>query len=456
MLKKAISTMVLFGGLCSAGFSQSPPQARSDIYSLQQVLEIGINNSYDLKKSKLDEESAAFQRKEIIGSGLPQLKGYGNYNNFLEVSPMGLPGGFLNPDSGPNDIDVVAFGVPQSMQAGLQLNQLLFNQSYLVGLKAAKSSEEFYSALSRMSKEDVIYDMAMNYYGIIALELQRENIEANLDKLRDLEKILRVQYENDLAKKVDYSRIKVNTVSLEVSRDDLEIGILQRKNYLKLLMGIPIDTPFEVEKDSFELSKQVAPNLGLEVDLQQRADIQVLNKQDELYNLNIKNIQSGYYPFLVAFADVNYNAFSNDFSFLSESKRWYRGSLIGLKLEVPIFDGFQRKNQVAQAKIERQQLEQDMKKANEAATMEYQNAIKKLNNSIRSAKAQEENLELAEDVYKQTELLYTEGLSPLTDLLEAETALREARSAYYNQIINVKTAEIDLYKSTGEIAQIMQ
>src|SRR5690554_2341349 len=152
MLKKAISTMVLFGSLCSAGFSQSPPQARSDVYSLQQVLEIGINNSYDLKKSKLDEESAAFQRKEIIGSGLPQLKGYGNYNNFLEVFPMGLPGGFINPDSSPNDIDVVAFGVPQSIQAGLQLNQLVFNQSYLVGLKAAKSSEEFYSALSRMSK----------------------------------------------------------------------------------------------------------------------------------------------------------------------------------------------------------------------------------------------------------------------------------------------------------------
>lgn len=456
MFKKAILPIVLFGSFCLSGFSQSAEQAPPDVYSLQQVLEIGISNSYDLKKSRLDEEGANFQRKEIIGSGLPQLNAYGNYNNFLEVTPMGLPGGFLNPDSGPNDIDVVAFGVPQSMQAGAQLTQLLFSQSYLVGLKAARTSEEFYDLLTKMSKEDILYDLAMNYYGIVALELQRENIEANLAKIENLEKILRVQYENDLAKKVDYSRIRVNLVKLEVSRDDLETGIVQRKNYLKLLMGIPIDTPFEIEDMTFDLQEEEMLGTNLEADLQQRTDIQVLNKQDELYNLDIKNIQSGYYPTLVGFADVNYNTFSNDFSFLSESKRWYRGSLIGLKLEVPIFDGFQRKNKVAQAKVRRQQLEQDRNKANQAAEMEYQNAVKKLNNSIRSAKAQEENLELAEDVYKQTELLYTEGLSPLTDLLDAETALREARSAYYNQIVNVKTAEIDLYKSTGSISGLIQ
>ena len=101
-------------------------------------------------------------------------------------------------------------------------------------------------------------------------------------------------------------------------------------------------------------------------------------------------------------------------------------------------------------------MEQSLNKASQAAEMEYQNAIQKLTNSIRSAGVQEENLKLAEDVYAQTESLYKEGLSSLTDLLEAETALREARSAYHNQIINVKTAQIDLFKSTGDIAKLME
>lgn len=437
-------------------FSQNIPSEERGGYSLNQVLKIGLENSHDIKKTKLDEKAAAFQRKEIIGSGLPQLKAYGNYNNFLNVTPMGIPGGVLNPETSPNDIDVIQFGVPQSLQAGVQLNQLIFSQSYFVGLRAARTSEEFYLLLTQMSEEDILYDLAMNYYSTAGMELQRENVHANMDRLLSLEKILKAQYENDLAKKVDYNRVKVNLTTLEATLDDLEVGIAQSKNYLKLLMGIPMDTALELEPQDFDVNLETILPGQLNQDLQNRVDLQVLNKQQELYGLDIKNIQSGYYPTLVGFADVNYNTFSNDFTFLSQGKPWYRGALIGLKLEIPVFDGFQRKNKVAQAKVRAMQLEQDINKANAAAEMQHQNAVKKLTNSIRSAEAQQENLRLAEEVYGQTELLYKEGLSPLTDLLEAETALREARTAYNNQIINVKTAQIDLYKSTGDISTLAE
>lgn len=454
MSKNGSLLLMLLMSINFSVFSQSSSSASSEGYSLQEVLKIGLENSYDLKKAKLDENAAAYQRKEIIGTGLPQFKAYGNYNNFLNVTPMGIPGGVLNPESSPTDIDVIQFGVPQSLQAGFQLNQLIFSQSYLVGLKAARTSEEFYLLLTQMSEEDILYDLAMNYYNVIGLELQRENIDANMDRLNSLEKILRVQMENDLARKIDYNRVKVNLTTLEAKKDELEIGIVQSKNYLKLLMGISMDAPLELESQDFELDLAQALPPSLNSDLQNRVDLRVLNKQQDLYGLDIQNIKSGYYPTLVGFADVNYNTFSNDFTFLSQSKPWYRGALIGLKLEVPIFDGFQKRNRVAQARVRSQQLDQDIKKATEAATMQHQNAVKKLTSSIHSAKAQEENLRLAEEVYAQTELLYKEGLSPLTDLLEAETALREARTAYNNQLINVKTAQVDLYKATGGISKM--
>src|SRR5690606_8844196 len=269
------------------------------------------------------------QRKEIIGSGLPQVDAYGNYNNFLNVTPMGLPGGFLNPESSPSDIDVVQFGVPQSLQAGVQLNQLIFSQSYFVGLKAARTSGEFYLLLTRMSEEDILYDLAMNYYNIVGLELQRENLDANMDRMLNLEKILKAQYDNDLAKKVDFNRVKVNLTTLEAGKDDLEISIAQSKNYLKLLMGIPVNSPLDLQQQDFDLDLAGILPAHLDKDLKNRIDLQVLNKQQDLYGLDIQNIRSGYYPSLIGFADVNYNTFSNDFSFLSQSKPWYRGALIG-------------------------------------------------------------------------------------------------------------------------------
>jgi outer membrane protein TolC len=181
-----------------------------------------------------------------------------------------------------------------------------------------------------------------------------------------------------------------------------------------------------------------------------------LDKQQELHALNIKNIQSGYYPTIAAFADLNYNAFSNSFDFLSSSHQWYRGSLVGIQLNIPIFDGFQRKNKIAQAKIQSEKLRHDQYLAEQNAEASYLNAVKKMKNSLKSLEAQQSNLILSETVFDETNQLYREGLSPLTDVLDSETALREARAAYFSQIINVKTAEADLYQSTGQIEKIAQ
>ncbi len=394
--------------------------------------------------------------KEITGTGLPQVNAYGDYNNFLDVFPQAIPGGVLNPESDPNGLDVISFGVPQSIKAGFQVNQLLFSQSYLVGLKAAQTSEEFYRLLTQKTEEDIIYDISLNYYGVLATRLQLDNLQANHDKLSRLEKIIKAQYENDLARKVDHNRVKVNLTTLETQMDNLKIVIEQRTNYLKLVIGLPVDLDLKLAPYDFEDQNFPVRSLATQIKLSDRYDLQVLDKQQELNALNIKNIQSGYYPTLSAFADVNYNAFSREFNFISDSHVWYRGSLVGLKLSFSIFDGFQRKNKIAQARVETEKLKQDQFMTEQAARAEYLNARKKMNNSLKSLNAQESNLELSEDVFDQTEKLYKEGLAPLTDLLDAETALREARSAYYNQIINVKTAQADLYKSTGNIEKIYQ
>lgn len=427
-----------------------------DGFTLKECIELGLKNNAQIKKSILDEEEAGYLRKEITGTGLPQVEAYGNYNNFLDVYPQAIPGGILDPNSDPNGVDVIAFGVPQSLKGGVKLSQLVFSQSYLIGLKAAKTSEEFYRLITEMTTEDIIYDIAMNYYGVIATQLQMINLEANHDKLVKLEGIIKSQYENDLARKVDHNRVKVNLTSLETQMDNLETLIEQRSNYLKLVMGIPVADELALAPYNFEEQHDQQAILLEDPDLSNRYDLKVLDKQQELNALNIKNIKSGYYPTIAAFADLNYNAFSNSFDFLSTSHQWYRGSLVGIQLNIPIFDGNQKKNKIAQARMQSEKLKHDQYLAEQNAQASYLNAVKKMNNSLKSLEAQQSNLVLSETVFDQTNQLYREGLSPLTDVLDSETALREARAAYFNQIINVKTAEAELYQSIGKIEKIAE
>ncbi|WP_439490648.1 TolC family protein [Algoriphagus sp.] len=424
-----------------------------DKLTLKESIRIGMENNRTLKKAILDEEKATYQRNEIRGAGLPQFSAYGQYNNFIDVFPQAVPGGIFGGD--PNEIQVIALGVPQSLQAGFQLNQLIFSNSYLIGLKAAKTGEEFYRILAEQSEENVIREISMNYLGVIQLELQKENLQANIDQLTSLEKILQSQYENDLARKVDLNRVKVNLTSIKSELENLEIAIFQQEGYLKLLMGIPVDTEITLDQSVADMDQKVKNFQVQDFSIFDRKDIQVLGVQEKLYEYEYKNIKAAHQPQLVGFADFNKNAFSQEFDFMSQSKVWYQGFLIGLKLEIPIFDGMQTKYKAAQSKVNAQQLNLDRLQAEDAAELEYKNALNKYYNSLSTLASLDSNLDLANDVFEETTLLYKEGLSPLTDLLDSETTQRQAQAAYNNQIIQVRIAQLEILNSTGKITNLL-
>jgi outer membrane protein TolC len=454
MLKKCLTyAFFLLAPVLAMGQEITKEFSLPDILTLKESIKIGLENNRTLKKAILNEEKAKYQRNEIRGAGLPQLSAYGQYNNFLDVFPQAVPGGIFGGD--PNEIQVISLGVPQSLKAGFELNQLLFSNSYLIGLKAAKTGEEFYRILAQQSEEDVIYEISMNYLGVIQLELQKENLRANIDQLESLEKILQSQYDNDLARKVDLNRVKVNLTTIKSEQENLNIAIYQREGYLKLLMGIPINTVINLDQSVANVDQKVKKFQVRDFNILDRKNIQVLGVQEQLYKYEYKNIKAANQPQLVGFADFNKNAFSQDFDFLNQNRVWYQGFLIGVRLQIPIFDGMQTKYKAAQSKVNAQQLNLDRLQAEDAAELEYKNAINKYYNSLSTLESLDGNLDLADDVFKETTLLYKEGLSPLTDLLNAETTQREAQTNYTNQIIQVRIAQLEILNSSGKISTLL-
>jgi outer membrane protein TolC len=454
MLKKClVYAFFLLAPVLAMGQEITKEFSLPDILTLKESIKIGLENNRTLKKAILNEEKAKYQRNEIRGAGLPQLSAYGQYNNFLDVFPQAVPGGIFGGD--PNEIQVISLGVPQSLKAGFELNQLLFSNSYLIGLKAAKTGEEFYRILAQQSEEDVIYEISMNYLGVIQLELQKENLRANIDQLESLEKILQSQYDNDLARKVDLNRVKVNLTTIKSEQENLNIAIYQREGYLKLLMGIPINTVINLDQSVANVDQKVKKFQVRDFNILDRKNIQVLGVQEQLYKYEYKNIKAANQPQLVGFADFNKNAFSQDFDFLNQNRVWYQGFLIGVRLQIPIFDGMQTKYKAAQSKVNAQQLNLDRLQAEDAAELEYKNAINKYYNSLSTLESLDGNLDLADDVFKETTLLYKEGLSPLADLLNAETTQREAQTNYTNQIIQVRIAQLEILNSSGKISTLL-
>lgn len=423
-------------------------QVEDQHFTLDQALQYALKNSIDIQKSILDQKQADHLVAEVRGTGLPQVNASGQFQNFPNLPTQLLPGEIIGE---PGTMIPVQFGTKYTTTGTIEASQLLYNQQFFTGLKAANASEQLYELLKIQTEEDVIYQVSNAYYQVLEIQAQTKALQANIDRLNEVEKIMKVQQENDLITKTDYNRLKVNRINLETSLQSLNTAEEQSKNYLKILIGMPMNEGIDLIKG--EDIEEV--NLSaLQYEKETPIEIRLLDKQYELNVLNKKSLQAGNYPSLAAFGQQSWNAQRDEFNFFDNGQPWFQQTVVGVQLDIPLFSGLQRHHKVQQAKIDIEKTELDMLYAERGKAMEYQNAREQLLNSMKSVEAQRENKVLADEVYAQTQELYKEHVGSLTDLLDAETSLREAQINYIREILNFKRAELDLLKSQGQLQQL--
>lgn len=445
----------LFVGLALIFMRPAMAQDKPDVQplSLQEAIGYALKNNEDIQKASYDELSARYMVKEAKSNGLPQLNGVANLNVYPAIPVQVIPNVF---EGKPDEFIPVQFGTKYNASAGLQLSQLLFNQSYFVGLKAAKNSEDLYRLRKIMTEEDVIFNVSSSYFQVLQTKEQFDIINANLARLEQLGKILQLQYENDLARKVDVNRIRVNRTNLETQLKTLTSALDQQMNVLKFFMGMPLEEGIALTDANILLDTGAgAFNSSREL-VQGQTQLELLGKQTELTRLQMQNIKAGYYPTVSATGNFQYNAFRREFNFFDTNQPWFKTAIIGLQVNVPIFDGFRKSSQIKQTEYTIKSLEADKQKLTKNLEVALENSVSQLENSSAAIAAQEQNVGLAQEVYDSTNELYKEGISPLTDLLEAEVSLREAKTNLNNEMLKYQLAQLGYLKATGDLNTLIK
>ena len=419
-------------------------------YDLKSLLNFGLENSIAIRQAVKDQEQAEGKVGEVRSSGLPQLNGEGQFQNYINLPVSVVDGAFFGQ---PGELVDFSFGTKYNVTGTIEASQFLYSQEFFTGLKAAKSSRQLYSLMKIQTEEDVIYEVTSAYYQALQLQSNINILDSNLAMLEKLEKLMATQYENDIVTKVDYNRIKVNKVNLTTQLKTLKTNYTQQINYIKLLIGMPLEEEIALETaDNIEaISLQ-----SLEQTKTQHIALQILDQQKTLYELNTKSIQAGYYPTLSLFGQQAWQGQRNEFNYFESGNPWYDQTLWGATLNIPIFDGFQKHYKVQQSRIDFEKANLQQLNTERQLDMQYKNAQEQLVNSLASVEAQKENKALAKEVYEQTQLLYKEQVSNLTDLLDAEQAYREAQSNYFNEVLKFKQSELELLKAQGQLQTMIQ
>lgn len=453
-MKKILILTGLLITMLRPAFAQTSTQAAP--LTLQEAVKYALANNETVKKAVLDEESAAFKIKETKGSGLPQLSGTGTITAYPALATQLLPAQIFDKDAAAGAMIPVQFGTKYNTTGGLQLQQLIFRKSFFVGLEAANTTRDLYSLRKQLSQEQLIYNVSSAYLQLLQTREQFNTIDANFKRLEQLEKILALQYQNDVATKVQLNRVTVSKTNLENSRQTLTAAFDQQKNALKFFMGMPMEQDITLAAATPELNTPALEQQDVNTVLAERVDLKLLQTQKNLYKLNVKNIQAGAYPSLSAFGNYNFNAQRNEFNFFDTSKPWFKMATVGIQLNVPIFDGMQRRNQVRQAQIEVAKVDQDILQLTRNTQMGLMNAQTQMQASLSSIQAQERNVALAQEVYRNTNELYKEGLSPLTEVLDTEVSLREAQTNLNNERLKYQLAQLTYLQAKGELITLIK
>jgi outer membrane protein len=464
-----ISSFILLVLIFKSGYSQDKP---ANSFTLDESIKYALENSYTIKNAFLDEESAKAKVKETIGIGLPQIDGAAGvqYNPQLSrfFSTYTGPGGFIDlsgvPGIQPGDVVAAQnfFQLKSNGDVSVSVNQILFNGSYLVGLKAASSYKELSVKMKGQTHEQTISQVSKAFYLVLTNQERIKLFDTNISRVDSLLRTTTALNQSGFAEKIDVDRVRVAYNNLVTERKKFENIQTLAYEVLKFQMNYPMSETISIVGSLDDIQ---VPNLSgyQEHDYTKRWDYQTAQANLKLQELDLKNQYAASVPSLVAFAKLGYATQSPTVGGLFKTNssisdaggvgpdKWYGYSLVGVSLSVPIFSGLQRNYRVQQSKLNLLKTENSVKQLESAIDLEVKQGRITYDNAVQTMQSQKENMELASNIARVTKIKYEQGLGSNLEVVDAEAALREAQINFYNAIYEAIVAKIDLDKAYGNL-----
>lgn len=441
-MRRLLFTFAFLCTLVTEGYAQK-------ILTLKECLETGIENNLTLESKRKELQKGKYGISENRSRLLPKINGFANYNDQIDP-PVSVTDGssYGNPYN-------ITYTLRNNASVGLQLQMPLYNQTLYATVSLAKLMDETNRLSYEKAREDLILEICKLYYLGQTTAEQITLIKANITRLEELRDITLAFFDNGMAMEVDVKRVNINLENLKVQYDNAQAMLEQQLNLLKYIIDYPEEEAIALEQVNPENITPVALT-GLSEGLY---EFQLLQSQKLMAEQQKKMIGYGYLPSLnltgnwmfSAFTDKPYHWFHS-----GPSNRWFRSYGLGVSLNVPIFDGLDKRYKARKAAIDIENIKLAQESTRKSLQTQYLNATNDLMNNQRNFKKQKDNYLLAEDVYSVTMDRYREGITSMTEVLQDEMRMSEAQNNYIGAHYNYRVTTLLLLKLTGQIETLVK
>lgn len=446
--------ILIWISICLVSLTASGQDNGGDIkvMSLQQCLDYAYQHNEDIIIANLETEKSQAKVGEYLSQGLPQIDAKASVNKNFILRRTFLPADQFIPGAPADSVIELTFGRPYDGDIGLNINQMVFNGSYFVGLQASKALKELTRKDQIKTKTDVAELVTKAYYTVLVTEISHGLIEANYNRLDSLLRETRIMYENGMAEKIDVNRttVEFNNIKTQLSKSIrmLEINL----EILKFQMGMSAYEKIKISEKLSDIVFNANQDLQVGLNIRNRIEIAQLEGQEELAIYEMKNNKAQYLPNLDLYLSWGLNAGVKQFKDLGDLGNrhvWPDYQLAGLKLYLPIFDGLLKTKKIQQNKLKIEQISYQRMKLENSINLEVKQSRYNLMTQIEQLENQKENMQLAQEVYRDTKLKYQEGVGSNLAVIEADNAYKTAQTNYFNALYEALLAKVDYEKALG-------
>jgi outer membrane protein len=433
-----------------ATVAQAQEQKTVHAFSLTDAVNYAQKNNVQVKNALLDVDIQTQVNREIASAALPTINTNLSGTNFLTIPTSLLPGQIFGGAAG--TFIPVQFGTKYNSTYGANFNQLLFDGQVFIALQARATSLDWKKKNAALTEENIKANIYKIYYQLSASRTQLNILDANIERLQKLANDAAAMYKNGFAEKLDVDKVNVQLNNLQTEKLKANNSVTIGYMGLKMLMGMPV-------KDSLVLTdvineSSLSTDVLIENDFQYgvRKDFQYLTTVKKMSQFNVKRYQLSYLPTISINGAYTKNAQRTKFDFFDNNNgNWFKTSLIGLNINLPIFNGLATVAKIKRAKLELEQVDNQLSAMKNNIDNELSQAKLNYMSSVATVNFQKKNMQLAENVYSQTKKKFEAGTGSNTEISAAQADLVAAQNNFMNALYAALIAKVDLLKASGKL-----
>ena len=441
------------------------------VITLEDALKIALSENASVRVADKEIERTGYAKKGTYASLFPQIDLTASFMRtikkqvmYMDMDMSKIMGGGSDSgttdsgttDSGSSSTETPSFptgggievGRWNTYNAGVSASMPLVNAQLWKSLKISGKSVELAVEKARSSRLEMVTQVKQSYYAALlakeALNVYKDVYANAVENFKQTQ----MRYNAQKASELEYTRAKSTVASAVPNVYNAESSVVLSLWQLKAVMGVELDQNIDVAGSLEDYTDEMALENSTDImNLDHNSTMRQLAIQADQLAETVKLQQYAYIPSLALTFSYSLNAMTNDFKF--SDYKWTPYSYVGLSLNIPIFSGGKRLNDVRQAKVQASELAiqvNDTERQLKIAIRQYLNTME---TQMKSCAAAKEAVETAQKAYDIATQSYNVGRSTITELNDAQLALTQAKLGESQSIYSYMVAKSSLEQVLG-------